>query len=249
MKQFYRFYPPILTLGLLVAVVATPFGMQAQQAEVVKKAEEPPPTGDELLRLVRMSQALQDLKRLSGRLRNDDDAGKEFPMELSMTDNVIRFVFKDPNEIINLDLADSGTKLRRVTSGNNVEMPLAMYGERVRGTAINYEDLAMRFLYWPNAKIIDEATVTFMKCWVVRVTNPDGRGPYRTVDVWIHKDSGAIAQMIAYDAKGRKLKMFQVKKGQKYKGAWILKQMRVESYDVDTNKVTGRTYLEINDPD
>jgi len=246
MKLTSRFLSPVLTLSLLAAV-AVPPTLQAQ-AEMVKKAEEPPPTGDELLRLVRMSQALQDLKRLTGKLRNDDDAGQEFPMELSMTDNIIRFVFKNPNEIINLDLKDSGTKLRRVTSGNNIEMPVAMYSEPIRGTALNYEDLAMRFLYWPNAKIVGDETVTFMKCWIVRVTNPDGRGPYRTVDVWIHKDSGAIAQMIAYDAKARKVKMFRVSKGQKYNKAWILKQMRVESYDVDTSKIKGRTYLEINDP-
>jgi hypothetical protein len=246
-----RFLPTLATSLLTVSLFSVNLTPQlsAQEEETVRKAGDAEPTGEEILRLVRMSQALQDLKKLTGRLRNDDDEGKEFPMQLSMSDNVIRFVFTNPNEIINLDLNENGTKLRRVTSGNNVEMPLSLYSEQVRSTYINYEDLAMRFLYWPNAKVLDTDTVSFMKCWVVRVVNPDGRGPYATVDVWVHQGSGAIAQMIAYDVKGRKLKMFRVSKGQKYNGAWILKQMRVESFNVDTNKVKGRTYVEINDPE
>lgn len=210
-------------------------------------AADPQPTGDEVLRLVRMSQALQDLNKLKGKLRNDD-TGKEYPMELTMSDNVIRFLFRDPNEIINLDLNDNGTKLSRIMAGGKMEMPLTLYAETVRGTDINYEDLSMRFLYWPGSKIIGEDSMSLQKCWIVRVTNPDGRGPYGTVDAWIAKSSGAMMQMEAYDAKGKKVKQFKVRKGQKYKGAYILKQMRVESFD-DKGDVKGRTYLEIEDPE
>ncbi len=210
-------------------------------------AADPQPTGDEVLRLVRMSQALQDLNKLKGKLRNDD-TGKEYPMELTMSDNVIRFLFRDPNEIINLDLNDNGTKLSRVMAGGKMEMPLSLYAETVRGTDINYEDLSMRFLYWPGSKIIGEDSMSLQKCWIVRVTNPDGRGPYGTVDAWIAKSSGAMMQMEAYDAKGKKVKQFKVRKGQKYKGAYILKQMRVESFDAKGD-VKGRTYLEIEDPE
>jgi hypothetical protein len=209
----------------------------------------PPPTGDEILGMVRMSQALQDLKHLKGKLRNDD-TGQEFPMDLTMSDNVIRFLFTTPpKEIINLDLNDNGTKLTRVTSEGKVEMPLSLYSAAVRGTAINFEDLSMRFLYWPNSKVIDEDSISFQKCWVVRVKNPDGRGPYQYVDLWIHKESGAMMQMRAYDARGKLRKEFKVRKAQKYNKAYILKQMRVESYNPDSGKVNGRTYLEINDPD
>jgi hypothetical protein len=209
----------------------------------------PPPTGDEILGMVRMSQALQDLKHLKGKLRNDN-TGQEFPMDLTMSDNVIRFVFPaPPKEIINLDLNNNGTRLTRVTSNGKVEMPLSLYGEAVRGTAINFEDLSMRFLYWPNSKVIDEDSISFQKCWVVRVKNPDGRGPYQYVDLWIHKESGAMMQMRAYDGRGKMRKEFKVRKAQKYNKAYILKQMRVESYDPDSGKVNGRTYLEVDDPD
>ena len=127
-------------------------------------------------------------------------------------------------------------------------MPTSLYAERVRNTDINYEDLSMRFLYWPNAKIIGEDSFSLQKCWQVRVTNPDGRGPYGTVDVWVAKSSGAMMKMEAFDAQGRKVKQFLVRKGQKYQGAYILKQMRVETFDPATRDVKGITYLEIDDP-
>lgn len=218
----------------------------------VRKAETLPPTGEEILRLVRMSQALQDLKHLKGKLRVEmgEFEGQEYPFDLTMADNVIRFLFPDPpKEIINLDLNNNGTELTRVAQGGKVVMPLSLYGEPVRRTSINFEDLSMRFLYWPNAKVISEESISFQECWVVRVPNPDNRGPYRLVDVWVHQKSGAMMQMRAYDGKGKMLKEFKVRKGQKFKEAYILKQMRVESYDPATNKVNGRTYLEIADPD
>ncbi|HEY2574181.1 MAG TPA: outer membrane lipoprotein-sorting protein [Verrucomicrobiaceae bacterium] len=213
----------------------------------VRAADAPQPSGDDVLYLVRKSQAQQYLQGLTGRLRNSE-TGQSWPLELTMRDNIIRFLLRNPNEIINLDLKDSGTKLSRVAAGGKTEISTSLYAERVRNTDINYEDLSMRFLYWPNAKIMGEDTFSFQKCWHVRVANPDGRGPYGTVDAWVAKNSGAMMQMEAYDAQARKVKRFLVKKGQPYQGAYILKQMRVESFDPATHKVKGVTYLEIDDP-
>lgn len=213
------------------------------------EAAEEQPTGEQILRFVRMSQALQDLKHLDGKLRNDDDEGAEHPFDLTMSDNIIRFVFKGkPPETIQLDLKDNGSQLSRTTEDGKGIVSMSHYADNVRKTCLNMEDLSMRFLYWPNGKVMGVETVRTRKCWKVRVTNPDGRGPYGTVDVWVEQDSGAMMQMNAYDMKGRKAKQFKVISGQKYKDAYILKQMRLESYDVDTNKVNGRTYLEIADP-
>jgi hypothetical protein len=244
------------SLHAALVLVATA-SAAADRPPEVRKAEKTPPTGEEILNMVRMSQALQDLRHLKGKLRiekSDIDEkyeGQVYPFDLTMSDNIIRFIFPDPpKEIINLDLNERGTTLTRVTGAGRIEMPSSLYGERVRQTAINFEDLSMRFLYWPNAKVVgEESPLPFQKCWVVRVVNPDSRGPYRQVDVWVHKESGGMLQMRAYDGRGRLLKEFKVKKGQKYKDAYILKQMRVESRNAASNEVVGRTYLEIADPD
>jgi hypothetical protein len=209
----------------------------------------PPLTGDSILKLVRLSQAIQDLNQLQGQLR-DSETGIKNPFTLTMSDNVIRFVFTmPPKESINLDLKENSTTLTRVNASGKVEMPASLYGESVRGTAINYEDLSMRFLYWPNAKLMDDnVKVVMQKCWLVRVQNPDNRGPYGWVDLWIDQKSGAMLKMEAWNRSAKKVKQFVVRKGQKYKDAYILKQMRVHSYNPDTGKEIAVTYMEIDDP-
>jgi hypothetical protein len=127
-------------------------------------------------------------------------------LELTMRDNMIRFLLRDPNEIINLDLNNNGSKLSRVISGGKTDISPSLYAEHVRNTDINYEDLSMRFLYWPNANILGERAFGIQKCWHVRVSNPDRRGPYGTVDAWVAKESGAMMKMEAYDAQARMVK-------------------------------------------
>lgn len=233
-----------ITLGLAVCSAAF-----LQVSPLHAQGGAPKPTGDGILKMVRLSQAIQDLNQLKGKLR-DDATGNTSPFTLTMSDNVIRFVFTTPpKESINLDLKENSTTLTRVTASGKVEMPASLYAEKVRGTAINYEDLSMRFLYWPNAKLLDEdAKISFQKCWLVRVQNPDNRGPYGWVDLWIDKKSGAMLKMEAWNRSAKKLKQFLVRKGQKYKDAYILKQMRVYSYDPDTGKEIAVTYMEIDDP-
>jgi hypothetical protein len=45
---------------------------------------------------------------------------------------------------------------------------------------------------------------------------------------------------------GKLIKRFEVVSAQKIEDRWYLKQMRVEQIDPKSNKVTARTYLEIN---
>lgn len=207
------------------------------------------PDGDAILEMVRYSQAMQELPKLTGKLRNDiPDDGRKHLFELTMANGKMRFAFKNPDEVIEMELAEAGTNLGYGTGNAIKPVAESAYGTQVRSTSVNFEDLSLRFLYWPGAKVMGEQTVNTMNCWVVRVVNPDKRGPYHTVDVWIHKDSGAIAKMEAYDRSAKKVKSFRVSKGQRYQKAWILKQMQVESHDPETGRVNGRTYLDIDDP-
>lgn len=210
-------------------------------------AEDPPPTADEVLRLVRLSYALQDYS-LTGQLR-DDDTGATQAFQLTMSQQVIRFRFSNPNEIINLDLATSPPTLSRVIPGGKQEVPLSMLGAPVRGMAVSYEDLALRFLDWPNGQMLGDEKVSTVKCWKVRVTTPDGAGAYGTVDVWVHQESGGMAQMEAYDRSGKKIKRFQVRKIQKAGDATVLKEMRIETFDPASGKTVARTYMSMDKPE
>ena len=255
MRPLFRSASLVSTLlSLALIVLARCADSEVRKGEAIPKARPADGAnvpdavlqGREILGKVRMSQALQQLSRLKGSLRNDE-TGKDIPFDLTMADGLVRFVFKDPNEILNLNIETA--KLTRIIAGSKAEVPRSLGNERVRDTHINYEDLSMRFLYWPNATLTGTDSVRSRKCWVVRATIPQGDyGPYGTVDVWVDQGSGAMMMMRAYDFQGKKVKEFKVISGQKYKEAWILREMRVESYDSIKGDLKGRTYMEIKDP-
>jgi Outer membrane lipoprotein-sorting protein len=211
-------------------------------------AADPPPTAEEIMRLVRLSYALQDSK-LTGKLR-DSSSGKAEPFELTMTQMVIRFFFKNPNQIVHLDLATSPPTLREVKPDESIDVPMSKYGESVRGFGLNYEDLSLRFLYWPKPELIGEENVALgQRAWKVRVVSPDGLGPYQTVDIWVHQGSGGMAQMEGFDRQGISVRKFKITKLQKSGDTHIPEQMRIESFDPATGKKIGLTYMEFDKPE
>ena len=199
------------------------------------------------MRLVRLSYALQDSK-LTGKLR-DDDSGREEPFALTMSQMVIRFLFTNPNHIVNLDLASEPPVLREVKPGGSNEVPMSQYDDKVRGFDLNYEDLSLRFLYWPNPKLMGEENVAIgQKAWKIRVTSPDAKGPYGTVDLWIHQGSGGMAKMEGRDKLGRRIRRYKINSVQKVGETHIPKEMRIESVDPANGKTISRTYMTFDKP-
>jgi negative regulator of sigma E activity len=138
-----------------------------------------------------------------------------------------------------------------VKAGSSSQVPLKNAADPVRGMDFNYEDLSLRFIYWKNVKMLDadaRITAARIKCWLIRVNAPDVSGPYYTVDLWVHKDSGGMAKMEAYDRRGKMVKRFEVRKMQKVDGATALKEMMVESLNQTSGDVKGRTYMTLDAP-
>ena len=232
-----------LFLFLMASLSAGPLVTRADERPA-------PPTADYLLNLVRLSYTLKDYK-LTGRLR-DNNSGKEEPFDLHMSEDNIRFRFSSPPQIVNLDLTTTPATLRDVKPGGAAEVPLAMYSERVRGFDLTYEDLSMRFLYWPHGKVLGEESLggfSGQRAWKVRVTTPDGKGPYGTVDVWVHQGSGGMAKMEGWDKKGRKIKHFEMRTFQKVGDSFIPKEIRVQTYQPGENSPTGTTYMTFDNPE
>lgn len=245
MKSFLK----LLSVSALGVLLTFSFGTSravAQDDEVVpehfKKL-----TGEQILELVRLSQALQN-HDLSARLRKDR---KFEPLGISMREGAIFFKFRDPDEIIELKMTDKKSVLNKQTRKGSSAIPSKEYGKNIRGTDVTYEDLSMRFLYWPKPVLLDEERIKFKKCWKLRVVNPDKTGPYQSVLIWVHQASGALIQMKGYGWKPSEhpIKMFRVTQGQKVDGAWILKQMQVESINPNTGRSMGDTYLEVRKPE
>ena len=115
----------------------------------------------------------------------------------------------------------------------------------MRGTGVTYEDLALKFLYWPDGRVTGDDSIRTRNCWKLELKAPSRQSQYSNVFLWVDKEGGALMRMEGYDWTGQLFKRFEVVSAQKIDGAWFLKQMRIEEIQPGTGKVLARSYLEI----
>ena len=204
-------------------------------------AAESPPSAKELLESVRLQQAQQQIE-LQGQLREGE---KIIPFRLIQTGPVIRYSFSDPDEALQLRLGDNDSRLEEVTREGVEKVTAAQFDHKVRGTGVTYEDLALKFLYWPDARVTGENSIRGRNCWKLELKAPSRQSQYSNVYLWVDKSGGALMRMDGFDWKGQLAKRFEVVSAQKIEDRWFLKQMRIEEFVPGTNKVQTRTYLEI----
>ena len=202
---------------------------------------DPPPTAKEILAAVRMQQTQQQID-LQGQLRQEATV---VPFRLTQTGALVKYSFANPPEALQLRLGENDSRLEQLNQSGVEKIGPAQFDRKVRGTPITYEDLALKFLYWPNAHLLGEEPVRSRRCWKIELQAPSRESQYSNVLLWVDKNSGALMEMEGYDWNGRVAKRFEVISAQKIDGRWFLKQMRIEEIDSTTNKVRSRTYLEI----
>ena len=206
------------------------------------RAEEPP-DARAILQTVRTAQTAQDLT-LRGRLRTE---GKSIPFRLVADDGVVRWEFTDPPQAIQLRFLEKDTRLEEITGGTVKKVGAAKFDDKVRGSDISYEDLAMKFIYWPDVTVVDEANIMVTKCWEIRCEPPaKSDSQYSKVHVWIAKETGALMKAEAFGQNGKLARTFTVRSGQKIDGVWLLKQMRIESFEAGRSADRAPTYLEVD---
>ncbi|HEY2615100.1 MAG TPA: outer membrane lipoprotein-sorting protein [Chthoniobacterales bacterium] len=188
-----------------------------------------------------MQQAQQQID-LEGQLRESE---KVVPFRLTQTGPVIRYSFSNPDEALQLRLGENDSRLEEVTRDGVEKIAPAQFDRKVRGTGVSYEDLALKFLYWPNARVTGDDSIRTRNCWKLELKAPSRQSQYSNVFLWVDKNGGALMRMEGYDWSGRLAKRFEVVSAQKIEGRWFLKQMRIEELQPGTGKVQTRTYLEI----
>ena len=204
-------------------------------------AAEPPLSARDILASVRMQQSMQQLD-LQGQLREDNVV---IPFLLIQTGPVIRYSFENPVEVLQLRLGENSSRLDVVSDTTSKRVPASKLNQKIRGTGVTYEDLALKFLYWPDGVVLGEETVRTRRCWKLQLRAPSHDSQYSNVLLWIEKGSGALMRLEGYDRKGQLVKRFEVISAQKIDNRWFLKQMRIEELQPGANNVVARTYLEI----
>jgi len=192
------------------------------------------PDAQTILKNARMAQTGQQ-RTLAGHLRVQS-TGKIIPFTLVLAGDTIRYEFADKAIILHLGEA---------AHGDTKKVSPARYDQPVEGTDITYEDISLKFLYWPNAKIDGSETIAGFNCWKLNL-GPGGQpSAYATVLLWVMKRTGDFLKGEGYDTAGKLVKRFQFRSGQRDpQGGWILKQMRIDT--LTQGKPESITYLEID---
>jgi hypothetical protein len=198
------------------------------------------PDATELLANVRLRQSQQEID-LHGQLRQE---AKVVPFHLVQNGPVVRYIFSNPDETLQLRIGANDSRLDEIKRSGSEK--ITQLNEPVRSTAITYEDLALKFLYWPNGRVIGADFIRTRNCWKIQLQAPANDSQYGSILLWVDKDNGALMRMEGYDSAGKMIKRFEVVSAQKIENRWYLKQMRVERIDPQSGRVTARTYLEIN---
>ncbi len=199
------------------------------------------PSAQEILATVRLQQSQQEVD-LAGQLRED---ARIVPFRLMQSGAVIRYTFRDPDEALQLRLGDSDSRLDEISGDGVDRIAGPEFDQKVRGTAISYADLALKFIYWKKAKVLGEDTLRTRRCWKLQLEAPSRQSEYSNVLLWVDQQGGALMRMEGYDWNVKLAKRFEVVSAQKIEGRWFLKQMRIESFAPETGKVEKRTYLEM----
>ena len=184
-----------------------------------------PPSAQELLRSVRLAQSAQEWK-LTGRIRT---GSKKTPFKLTLEKSAIRYEFTDNGDTLTLRLGEKSSILEEKKDGKTARVPSAKYDAPVHGTDISYEDLALRFLYWPDANVLGGGMIAAHNCWRVEVRPANANdSQYARVVLWIGREDGALMKAESYDAAGKWVRRFTVREVMKREGYWLLKQMVIE---------------------
>ena len=199
------------------------------------------PPAKQILAMARLQQARQDVD-LKGQLRQNDLI---IPFRLTQSGGVTRYSFTNPDEALQLRLGDADSKLEEITREGVDKISGPEFEQRVRGTPVTFEDLALKFLYWPNAKVVSDDYINTRRVWKIELEPPGHQSQYSRVLAWTEQQSGALMRIEGYDRNGKLAKRFEVVSVQTIAGRIYLKQMRIEALQPETGKVQSRTYLEI----
>jgi hypothetical protein len=199
------------------------------------------PDAQTILKNARLAQAGQD-RTLQGHLRVES-TGQIIPFTLVLAGDQIEYQF--PDDTILLRLGQNGSQLMEAAHGDMRNVSPARYDKPVEGTDITYEDLSLKFLYWPVAKTDGTENVDGLNCWKLNLQPGDQPSAYAAVELWTSIRVGNFLKGEGYDSTGKLVKRFKVVSGQSDpQGGWMLKKMRIETL----GKPDGEsiTYLEID---
>ncbi len=192
------------------------------------------PSAQQILEGARLAATLTKLDEgLTGNLQKK---GGNIPITLFLKGKDIQFQFtenKGPWRVFHMRMADDSFNLFEIINGKTIEFPAEKIVQPIAGTDLTYEDLALRFFYWPNPTLVGTEDVSGQPCYKLRIDKPKGSsGRYEVVYVWVHTKFGAFMRIRGHDKNGGLVKEFQVEDVMKVTdNVWTLRKMQVATCD------------------
>ncbi|MFI0348214.1 MAG: outer membrane lipoprotein-sorting protein [Chthoniobacterales bacterium] len=172
-------------------------------------------------------------------------AEEPLPLTIKIDHGVIHYQLTNPNELITLKLSPIATSLHTTVEANESSINEARRYQEIRNSGVTYDDLSLAFLYWPHPHLLRTEIIRGEKTWLLELISPASNSIYGSAHVWIDQQSSALLRMEGFNHDGRLLKRFEVISAQKIDNLWMLKEMRIETFDPATQKVIQRSYLDI----
>jgi hypothetical protein len=218
---------------------------------LMASAQAQPPSAQQILEGARISATLTKLDEgLSGNLRK---GSSNTPITLFLKGKDIQFQFsenKGPWRIFHMRIGDENFNLFEIIDGKTTAFPAAKIVEPIAGTDLTYEDLALRFFYWPNPQLEGTEDVGGQPCYKLRVDKPKGApGRYEVVYVWVHTKFGAFMRIRGHDKNGGLVKEFEVQEIMNVgDNVYTLREMQVATCDPATGRRVSITDVTFDRP-
>lgn len=209
------------------------------------------PSAQQIIEGARMSATLAKLDQgLNGNLKK---SGSNIPITLFLKGKDIQFQFsenKGPWRIFHMRIGEQNFNLFEIINGKTTEFPADKIVQPIAGTDLTYEDLALRFFYWPNPILEGKEEVGGQSCYKLRIDKPKGAsGRYEVVYVWVHTKFGAFMRIRGHDKSGGLVKEFQVEDVMKVAdNLWTLRKMQVATCDPATGRRVSITDVTFDTP-
>jgi hypothetical protein len=208
------------------------------------------PNAEQILEGAKLSATLTQMEDgLQGILNHN---GIKIPIILFLKGKDIQFQYTENTKqrVFHMRLSDNSYQLFEIIDGKTINFPPNKLTESIAGTDLTYEDLALRFFYWPNPKLEGNEDVTGQPCYRLRLDKPkNAAGRYEGVYVWIHTKYGAFMRIRGHDFNGGLIKEFQVEDVMKVNGdVWVLEKMQVSTHDPKTGRRVSITDLVFKKP-
>jgi hypothetical protein len=212
-------------------------------------AQAPDPAA--ILEGARLSASLTKLEKgLTGNIRKGNH---KTPITLFLMGREIQFQFSenpDTPRIFHMRMGDSSYNLFEIIDGKTRDLSASQLVAPIAGTDLTYEDLSLRFFYWPNPKFEGSEDVGGQPCYKIRIDKPHNTpGRYEVVYVWVHEKFGAFMKIRGHDQNGGLLKEFQVEDiMQVADKVWTLRKMQVASHDPQSSRRISITDVTFDSP-